>query len=156
MKFNVKVYKEQGAVLPIKAHDDDAGMDVTAYTKEDKGDQIVYGTGLYFQLPPKSVMKIYPRSSIYKTNLQLANSVGILDSNYRGELKLIFNKVNPKRSIRNLFGLLSTSKPSYEIGDRIGQIIIEPVHIVNMSEVEYADDLNYTERGSGGFGSTGN
>jgi len=155
MKFNVKVYKEPGAVLPQKSHDDDAGMDITALTKQDLGDRVIYGTGLYFQLPPKSVMKIFPRSSIYKTNLSLANSVGILDSNYRGELKFIFRKNPIKRTIKNLFGLIPSKDTSYNVGDRIGQIIIEPVHIVNMSEVEYADDLSLSDRGTGGFGSTG-
>jgi len=155
MKFNVKIYREPNATLPIKAHEHDAGMDVVAISKEDKGDYIVYGTGLYFQIPNNSVMKIYPRSSVYKTNLTLANSVGILDSNYRGELKLIFKKVAPKKTLKNLFGLLTYKYKVYDIGDRIGQIIIEPTHKITMDEVEHESELTPTDRGTDGFGSTG-
>ena len=155
MDIRVKIFKEPNAVLPKKRYSSDAGMDVTAISKQDLGDRIIYGTGLYFDLEPNTVMKIFPRSSIYKTNLQLTNSVGILDAGYTGELKFIFNKLPNKRTFRNLYGLKKSVDLSYNVGDRIGQIIIEPIHNINITEVSSKEDLSDTDRGTGGFGSTG-
>ena len=114
-------------------------MDLTAISKNVTGNFIEYGTGLVFELPAGYVGLIFPRSSISKTNLAQANSVGVLDSGYRGELKIRFFKKNQKGE-------------EYNIGDKIGQIIIIPIPSVELIESEKLSD---TERGDGGFGSTG-
>lgn len=142
--INVNVKKlVPEAIIPSYAKPGDAGMDVTATSVNVADGYIEYGTGLAFEVPEGYVMLIFPRSSVSKYDLSLANAVGVLDSQYRGELKLRF-----KRTL-NLSG-----NPSqvYNVGDRVGQVIILPYPTVQMNEV---DALSETERGEGGFGSTG-
>lgn len=128
------------AVTPSYSKDGDAGMDLTSITIiSNTTDQIVYGTGLCVEIPRDYVGLVFPRSSIRKYDLELSNSVGVIDSGYRGEIQLTFNKINNKQNI-------------YSIGDRIGQIMIIPYPYINFIE---SDDLTITERGDGGFGSSG-
>lgn len=134
---------DERAVIPSYAHIGDAGMDVTAVSVNITDDYIEYGTGLAFQLPENHVMLIFPRSSNSKKDLLLCNSVGILDENYRGELKLRFKLTNQDKSRDNKI---------YSTGDRVGQIMILPYPTIQLKEV---DELEETERGDGGFGSTG-
>ena len=145
MKINIKKLDEN-AVIPQYAHIGDAGMDVVATSVNITNNYIEYGTGLAFEVPEGYCMLIFPRSSNSKKDLLLANSVGVLDSTYRGELKLRF-----KRSYSpDTYGL--SVKSIYDIGDKVGQIIILPYPQIEYNEV---DELSNTERGSGGFGSTG-
>ena len=142
----VKVKKlSPEAVIPSYATVGSAGMDVVAISKEydDKNDCWVYHTGLSFQLPEGYVMLIFPRSSNRKTNYYLANHVGVLDSDYTGELMLMYKYRD---------NTILPATPPYQAGDRIGQIIIMPYPKVEFLEVE---ELAKTERGDGGFGSTG-
>jgi dUTP pyrophosphatase len=98
-----------------------------------------YGTGLAVKIPEGYAGFIYPRSSISKKDLYLSNAVGVVDSGYVGELKLRFKyKTNPK---------------IYNVGDKIGQLIVMPVPTIHFSEVH---ELPITDRGHGGFGSSGN
>lgn len=128
------------AVTPSYSKDGDAGMDLTSVTIiSNTTNQVVYGTGLCLEIPRDYVGLVFPRSSIRKYDLELSNSVGVIDSGYRGEIQLTFNKINNKEDI-------------YNIGDRIGQIIIIPYPYINFIE---SDDLTITERGDGGFGSSG-
>lgn len=143
---DVKIKKlVASAVIPRYAKDGDAGLDLvaTSVTKEinDAGDFVfAYGTGLAFEIPSGYVGLLFPRSSISKTNLSLTNSVGVLDSGYRGEVVFKFRSVK------------GGDAPSYKQGERIGQIIVIPYPQVNFIE---SDNLSNTERGSGGYGSTG-
>ena len=129
------------AVAPSKAHGNDAGYDLTAYTvSEDRKRNIVtYGTGVAVEIPDGYVGLIFPRSSVYKHQLELANCVGVIDSGYRGEIKFMFRIVQPHIS-------------RYSLGDRIGQLVIMQLPSI---ELEEADDLSDSDRGIGGFGSTG-
>jgi dUTP pyrophosphatase len=95
------------------------------------------------EIPKGFVGLIFPRSSIRKTNLQLSNSVGVVDSGYRGEIQATFNKIQ---------GIDNIERDSYKVGDRICQIMIIPYPPIEFKEV---DELTNTERGEGGFGSTG-
>lgn len=141
MKVNVKKLAEN-AVLPTYAKHGDAGMDLTATSKSyDEHGNVVYGTGLAFEIPNGYVGLLFPRSSNTKKDLLLGNSVGVLDSGYRGEVVLKFKKPILKPSKLN----------EYEIGDRIGQIIILPYPKI---EFNLVDELSATDRGIGGFGST--
>ena len=140
--MQVKIKKlNQYAVIPKYAKDGDAGLDLVATSKlSNTSFQVSYGTGLAMEIPKGFVGLVFPRSSIRNTELQLSNSVGVIDSGYRGELQATFNKTRGFGSI------------AYDIGDKIAQIIIIPYPHVDFVEV---DELTNTERGEGGFGSTG-
>ena len=140
MKLKIKKLHPD-AVIPKYATSGAACFDLTAVDKiYDPANGIIeYRTGLAFEIPEGYVGNIYPRSSVYKTCLSLVNSVGKVDCDYRGEVKAFFRIVN---RVPN----------DYEIGDRICQMEIVPVHQVEFEEV---DELTLTERGEGGFGSTG-
>jgi dUTP pyrophosphatase len=143
--MKVKIKKlNPSAVIPTYAKDGDAGMDMiaTKVINENLG-SITYGTDIAMEIPKGFVGLIFPRSSIRKTNLQLSNSVGVVDSGYRGEIQATFNKIQ---------GIDDVERDSYKIGDRICQIMIIPHPDIQFAEVE---ELNNTERGEGGFGSTG-
>lgn len=133
------------AVTPTYAHDGDAGLDLTAtgiHSEINECGQfvIVYHTGLAFEIPKGYVGLIFPRSSIAKKSLTLTNCVGVIDSNYRGEVLAKF---------KNTTG---DSVPAvYPIGAKFAQLIIMPYPIVNLIE---SDELSKTERGEGGFGSS--
>lgn len=145
MKVNVKKL-DSNAVVPTYAKHGDAGMDLTATSKwYDESGNVCYGTGLAFEIPNGFVGLLFPRSSNTKKDLILGNSVGVTDSGYRGEVVLKFRPVMPlERDIE--FG-----PREYEIGDRIGQIVIIPVPQIEFNVV---DELSTTDRGVGGFGST--
>ena len=143
MRVNVKKLHPK-AVIPYYAQAGDAGMDL--YTvgqgEADTYGNMVYKTGLAMEIPDGYVGLIYPRSSVSKTAHMLRNHVGVIDSGYRGEIIL-------------KFGWYETSPGEhqvYDAGDRIGQIIIMPYPKVSFSEV---NELSDSERGAGGFGSTG-
>jgi len=97
------------------------------------------------EIPKGYVGLVFPRSSIRKTDLSLTNSVGVIDSGYRGELQATFKKVYGPNDVR-------IDQTDYKVGDRIAQIIIIPYPQITFVEV---DELSITERGEGGFGSTG-
>ena len=145
MKVNVKKL-DSNAVVPTYAKHGDAGMDLTATSKwYDESGNVCYGTGLAFEIPNGFAGFLFPRSSNTKKDLILGNSVGVLDSGYRGEVVLKFRPVMPlERDIE--FG-----PREYEIGDRVGQIAIIPVPQI---EFNLVDELSTTDRGVGGFGST--
>lgn len=139
---SVKIKKlNPNATIPSYAKDGDAGLDLTATEIiSDTTNQITYGTGIAIEIPNGYVGLVFPRSSIKKYELQLSNSVGVIDSGYRGEIQATFNKIHNKIT-------------DYKIGDRIAQLLILPYPKISFIEV---DSLSESERGEGGFGSTGN
>ena len=142
MKVRIKRLNEN-AVIPSYAKDGDAGMDLVATSIiSTTSTQITYGIGLALEIPKGFVGLIFPRSSVRKTRLMLSNCVGVVDSGYRGELQATFNKINND----------SVSENDYKVGDRIAQIMIIPHPPI---EFDAVDELSDTERGEGGFGSTG-
>lgn len=128
------------AVIPKYAKPGDAGLDLVATSATEEGTKIKYGTGLAFEIPEGYVGLVFPRSSIHKTSLRLTNCVGVIDSGYRGEVMAIFD------CDQGAFG------PEFKLGDRIAQMIIIPYPKIELVESE---DLTDTERGAGGFGSSG-
>ena len=143
--MRVKVKKlHPDAIIPKYAKPGDAGMDIhtIARGKADKYGNMVYKTGLAFEIPEGHVGLIYPRSSVSKTPHSLRNHVGVIDSGYRGEIIFKFGWVESS----------SLETQVYDKGDRIGQFMIMPYPKVEFVEV---DELGVTERGAGGFGSTG-
>jgi dUTP pyrophosphatase len=145
MKVRVKKLHPK-AVIPTYAKEGDAGLDFTAIALEihKHGNYIEYFTGIAVEIPEGHVGLIFPRSSISKTDLALTNSVGVIDSGYRGEIRFRF---------RFPTDMTFPMVRKYEEGDRIGQLIIIPYPQIEMEEVS---ELSDTERGDGGFGSSGN
>lgn len=142
MKVKIKKLHDS-AVIPTKTHKQDAGFDLVAVSKKDVDEEgygfVEYDTGIGLEIPEGYVGLVYPRSSISKTGHILANSVGVIDSNYRGSIKVRF------KTIPNCV--------EYVPGDRVAQLIIMPYPEITFEEV---DELSLTDRGSGGFGSSGN
>ena len=104
------------------------------------GDRVLVPSGLVFEIPPGFEMQVRPRSGVsYKTGLMVLNSPGTIDSDYRGELKIIL-------------GNLGKSNEIIRHGDRIAQIVIAPIMQASFLS---ADSLSQTTRGDGGLGSTG-
>jgi dUTP pyrophosphatase len=140
--MQVKIKKiSETAVIPKYAKDGDAGLDLVATSVvNEEVFQITYGLGVAMEIPKGFVGLVFPRSSIRKYDLSLTNCVGVIDSGYRGELQATFRK---ERGV---------ASKKYEVGDKVCQIMIIPHPTVTFYEVE---ELNNTERGEGGFGSTG-
>ena len=148
MKVRIKKLRED-AIVPTYAKPGDAGMDLTAISVTmDDMDNIVYGTGLAFEIPKGFVGLIFPRSSNSKKDLYLTNHVGVLDSGYRGEVGLKFRETT--RREEDVAG--GYTSHIYSVGDRIAQLMIIPHPEVEFEEVE---ELESSERGKGGWGSTG-
>ena len=138
----VKVKKlDPNAVVPSYSKVGDAGMDLTITKEiENTSFSVSYGFGIAMEIPQGYVGLVFPRSSVRNQDLILSNCVGVIDSGYRGELQATFKKTQGLDSIK------------YKVGERGAQIIILPYPTIYMTEVP---ELSDTERGSGGFGSTG-
>lgn len=134
-----------GAVAPTRAHDGDAGWDVTVPMNgvELKPDMAIYSLGLAFAVPKGMWLMAVPRSSVYKTGMVLANGVGVIDAGYRGEIKAMFWRVKKDWS-------------PYMDGDRACQLILMPERTDDVEFVE-VDELpeSWDGRNADGFGSTG-
>lgn len=138
----IKIKKvTESALLPIKAHATDAGYDLYADSKSvDEYGNAVYGTGIAVEIPKGYVGLVFPRSSIYKYDLALSNAVGVIDSGYRGEIMAKFRRTQ-------------CCQNEYRLGERIAQLIIIPYPEV---EFELTAELSDSDRGAGGYGSSGN
>jgi dUTP pyrophosphatase len=159
----LKASKEK-SIFPFKEHDSDFCYDVVATSREEVAPNVYkYGIGLAFQIerdresfeitdwgfsycpldfkrsPINLSIDFRPRSSVWKTGMVLANCEGTIDEHYIGEVAAIFYDIMP-------------DMPNYEVGDKIGQIKIGATFPIEFVEV---DSLDSTERGDGGFGSTG-
>lgn len=152
---------DENAVIPAYAHDGDVGMDITATMIEydvDK-DLYIYHTGLTCETEFGYGIFLFPRSSNCKTEAYLTNHVGVVDSAiYRGEIQLRYKNRKPYRKTlwERLRGKVNYRRvlkfAPYQPGDRVGQMVVLPYPKVNIRVV---DELSETERGTGGFGSTG-
>lgn len=150
-KLKVKIKKlVSEASIPAYAKHGDAGMDLkaTTYYYSTEMHCHVYGTGIAVEIPEGYVGLIFPRSSNRKTNVYMCNHIGVVDSGYRGEVMLSFKDRDALKE-----GTIPHMVKPYEIGDRVGQLIIIPYPYV---EFEEADELSRSERGVDGHGSTGN
>ena len=137
----IKIKKlHPNAIIPTYAKEGDAAMDLyAAEVMKDNYGNYVYLAGIAAEIPPGFVGLLFPRSSVSKTSMALANSVGVVDSGYRGEVMLKFRQTGD-------------ANPIYRAGDRVGQLMIIPHPKMEFIEVP---ELSTTDRGEGGFGSTG-
>lgn len=144
-RVEIKVFREDDTVkLPTYGKDGDACMDVYVHHVENKPDgRIVYHTGLHFRLPEDYEMEIRPRSSNTKTHAVMQNAPGTLDEGYTGELMIVHRRMD------------KYDNPEYQVGERVAQILIRHRERIIWQEVTTQEELGTTERGAGGFGSTG-
>lgn len=132
--------------LPSRAHATDAGIDL--YSAEDAviapGERQLVGTGIAIGLNPGTVGLIHPRSGMaLKHGLSIVNAPGTIDEEYRGEVKVCLINLDPREDIH------------IRRGDRIAQLVLQDVLLSPVEEVASVDDLGQTQRGDGGYGSTG-
>lgn len=146
------------AILPKYAHDGDAGMDVCAVEDVEliSGKATLVSTGLIADIPTGYEIQVRPRSGLaLKQNITVWNSPGTIDSNYRGTIGIIMMYLPPVSDIRfrehRVIPLAADSKIIHK-GDRIAQLVVAPVTKCEPVQVE---DVSETDRGAGGFGSTG-
>lgn len=142
MKVKIKKLAEQ-AVIPKYANKNDAGLDLTATSIMEHKNRFTYGTALSIEIPEGYVGLIFPRSSIMKRDLRMTNCVGVIDSGYRGEIKVVFENEGMQNQ--------HDYEKRYAVGDRIAQLIIIPYPRIEFEEVKELED---SERGEGGFGSS--
>lgn len=137
MKVKIKKLHDK-AIIPSYAKEGDAGMDLTAISKEQiDQEHIKYSFGIAMEIPKGYMGLVFPRSSCYKQRQIMSNCVGVIDSGYRGEISAV---------------MIGTTQTSYNVGDRVAQIIILPYPEIEFEEV---DELSDSKRGINGYGSTG-
>ncbi len=142
MKLNVRRLVP-GAVLPTRAHPDDAGLDLRAAEPAliGAGERAAVGTGIAVEIPPGHAGLVLPRSGLaLRHGIALVNAPGLIDAGYRGEIRVL---------------LLNTDREDafeLEPGDRIAQLLLTPFAAAEPVEVA---ELGETQRGPGGFGSSG-
>jgi len=132
-----------GAVLPVRAHDGDAGLDLHACEAAHigPGERWSVGTGVAVEIPAGHAGLVLPRSGLAREHgISLVNSPGLIDSGYRGEIRVLLLNNDPAETFRVV------------AGDRIAQLVVAPVAIAEPVEV---GDLTESARGSAGFGSSG-
>jgi dUTP pyrophosphatase len=138
MKIKIKKIHPD-AKIPKYAKVGDAGMDLTAISMSYLDfEHVKYNFGIAIEIPKGYVGLVFPRSSCFKQRQILSNAVGVIDSGYRGEISAV---------------MIGTEKSGYKVGDRVAQILILPYPEI---EFEITEELSETERGTGGYGSSGN
>lgn len=143
-KVKVKIIKEEGVELPKYMTEESAGMDVRAFIKEPivlgSLERVLVPTGIKLEILKGYEVQVRPRSGLaIKHGITLLNTPGTIDSDYRGEVKII---------------VVNLSKDEYKIenGERIAQLVLQKVYQMDLEEVT---EINITERNDGGFGHTG-
>jgi dUTP pyrophosphatase len=134
---------KDGAVMPTRAHEGDAGLDLYACEAAHlgPGERWSVGTGVAVEIPLDHAGFVLPRSGLARDHgIALVNSPGLIDSGYRGELRVLLLNTDPAETFR------------LDPGDRIAQLVIAPIATPEPVEV---DDLSESLRGGGGFGSSG-
>lgn len=142
--LKIQCLVQSGARLPERQHRTDAGADLFAWWSSETpqieiypNEQKLVDTGIAVKIPEGFVGLIYNRSSQGKKGITIPHSVGVIDSDYRGNLKILLKNISEDPYI-------------IKLGDRIAQLVIQPIQLV-----DFVDTWNDTQRGTGGFGSTG-
>lgn len=143
MKLKIKKLSDK-AVIPQYAYAGDAGLDIVATNKSYQEGFVSYGTDLAFEIPSGHVGLLFPRSSISNKDQMLSNSVGVIDSGFRGEVTFRFKDTDPT--------INKALAREYEIGDKIGQLLIVQLPKVDIVEVS---ELSESNRSTKAYGSSG-
>lgn len=168
----VKCWRENKNIpLPTYAHNGDACCDLYAQSIEydTEKDRYIVHTGLHIALDEDYECELRPRSSLAKTEYYIVNSPGTIDEPYRGEIMVVFKSRTNVEIINALYNLLDEhinisdnyyllhvqSDFPYKVGDRIAQILVRKRTKIEWQEVDKLEDLGETDRGKGGYGSTG-
>ena len=134
----------EGMPVPSRGHQSDAGIDITAMAVEQKNHGVfLFDTGISIQISDGFYVEIVPRSSIIKTDFLMANSLGVIDPDYRGRIFLPFRYIGQGNGIQSAENLLK---------QRIAQMLVRKLESCS---IEVVDSLEDTARGEGSFGSTG-
>lgn len=143
------------AKAPSKAHDSDAGFDLSATWFEQKDFSILAHTGVQIELPEGYEAQIRPRSGLAVKGVTVVNSPGTIDAGYRGEICVILGSTTGQPPFFPNGGkkFVKVGNAELNSGDRVAQMVIQPVLRVKMNQVTTFEES--TERGEGGFGSTG-
>lgn len=141
MEIKVKL-NHKDAKLPTRANPGDAGWDLTAVSErfDILEKYFEYDLGISLAIPEGYVGLIFPRSSISKKDMSLANSVGVIDSGFRGNITA---RLKPTTNV---------GMRKYSVGDKIAQLVVVEIPKVEFKQVE---ELDNTVRGTGGYGSSG-
>jgi dUTP pyrophosphatase len=142
VSLEVALLREE-ATLPVRAHEGDAGLDLHAceVAHIGPGERWSVGTGVAVQIPSGHAGFVLPRSGLARDRgIALVNSPGLIDAGYRGEISVLLLNTDPAETFR------------VEVGDRIAQLVVVPVALADPVRVER---LGESERGEGGFGSSG-
>lgn len=170
--ISVKCWRENKNIpLPTYAHSGDACCDLYAQAIEydNEKDRYIVHTGLHIALDEDYECELRPRSSLSKTEYYIANTPGTIDEPYRGEILVVFKSRTNVEIINALYNLLDEhinisdnyyllhiqSDFPYKVGDRIAQILVRKRTKIEWQEVDKLEDLGKTDRGQGGYGSTG-
>lgn len=170
--ISVKCWRENKNIpLPTYAHNSDACCDLYAQAIEydDEKDRYIVHTGLHIALDEDYECELRPRSSLAKTEYYIVNSPGTIDESYRGEILVVFKSRTNIEIVDALYNLLDEHinisdnyyklhkqiDLPYKIGDRIAQILVRKRTKIEWQEVDKLEDLGETDRGQGGYGSTG-
>jgi dUTP pyrophosphatase len=158
MNINIQLL-DKLAKVPTQSREGDAAWDLVATSRTIEGKYVEYGTGIVVAIPEDHVGLLFPRSSVSNYDLNLANCVGVIDANYRGEVKLRFKTAIPVKEWNDQIGNPFDPGQDYDeifkiynVGDKVGQLIVIPRPYLEFNVV---DNLNTTNRGAGGFGSSG-
>lgn len=168
----VKCWRENKDIpLPTYAHDGDACCDLYAQSIEydDEKDRYIVHTGLHIALDKDYECELRPRSSLTKTEYYIANTPGCIDEPYRGEIMVVFKNRTNIEIVNALYNLLDEHiiisdnyyklhqqvDFPYKVGDRIAQILVRKRTKIEWQEVDKLEDLGETDRGQGGYGSSG-
>lgn len=138
----------ENAILPIRAHKGDAGMDLTCTNIEQVANEarqvlLLYHTDLAVEIPEGYVGLLFPRSNVWKKSLSQANCVGVIYPEDRGEIMVVMRSTT------------DTIPAIYKPGERFCQLVIVPVPEFDIIEIPNDEELSNSDRGENGFGSTG-
>lgn len=140
---------DENAIIPTQAHPGDAGVDLTAISYNYVSDAAVpyynYDFGLAVEIPIGWVGLIFPRSSISNKDQMLSNCVGVIDSGYRGRLTARFKNTHIKGETAQI----------YKSGERVAQMVLVPCPVATTCVEVPFSELSKTQRGEGGYGSSG-
>ena len=139
---SIKVWAQPDAKIPTVSTKGSGGLDLYVNDFIVNDNEIVITTGVHVEIPPGHVGLVMPRSSTGVCGFQLKNTVGVIDADYRGDIRLYVHRFEAEEDI-------------IDIGKKVAQLIILPVCPFPIEQVGSLEDLSETERGSNGFGSTG-
>ena len=140
------------AKAPVMANPGDACYDVCATGFKQEAGVVIVSTGLAFAIPPGYEMQVRSRSGLGSKGVFVTNGIGTIDSGYRGEVKVLLSAIGGNSFLADFDRVLKIANVELKVGDRVAQLAIREVPASVMMEVE---DLDETERGTNGFGSTG-